>query len=96
MSLTRLLLRAVLGRRLPVTTGELRVGGPSAPVTIRRDKWGVPHVDAAMDDIENAIGASVEGRTLRELVAGEPPDSGAGVKPFETSVTGPRGQERKV
>jgi penicillin amidase len=47
MSLSRLLLRLALGRRLPVTSGELRVRGPSAPVTIRRDKWGVPHIDAA-------------------------------------------------
>lgn len=49
MSLSRLLLRVALGRRLPTTTGELRVRGPSAPVTIRRDKWGVPHIDAETD-----------------------------------------------
>src|SRR5262245_53107903 len=49
MSLTRLLLRAVLGRRLPLAAGELRVSGPSAPITIRRDKWGVPHIDAATE-----------------------------------------------
>jgi penicillin amidase len=49
MSLTRLLLRAILGRRLPVTAGELRVSGPTSPITIRRDKWGVPHVDAASE-----------------------------------------------
>jgi penicillin amidase len=49
MNLPRLLLRAALGRRLPITSGELRVRGPSAPVTIRRDKWGVPHIDAATE-----------------------------------------------
>jgi penicillin amidase len=49
MSLSRLLLRLVLGRRLPITSGELRVGGLAGPVTIRRDKWGVPHVDAGSD-----------------------------------------------
>ncbi|MDB5313118.1 MAG: penicillin acylase family protein [Gemmataceae bacterium] len=49
MSLLRFLLRLALGRRLPVTAGELRVAGPSAPITVRRDKWGVPHIDAATD-----------------------------------------------
>lgn len=49
MSISRFLLRLALGRRLPLTSGELRVAGPSAPVTIRRDKWGVPHIDAASD-----------------------------------------------
>jgi len=46
MSFTRLLLRLVLGRRLPITAGELRVRGPSAPITIRRDQHGIPHIDA--------------------------------------------------
>jgi membrane protein len=39
---------------------------------------GVPHVDAAIDSIEHAIGAALEGRTLRDLVAGEPPGVGEG------------------
>src|SRR5437588_338297 len=57
MSLPRFLLRLTLGRRLPVTSGELRVRGPSAPITIRRDKWGVPHVDAENDaDATFALG----------------------------------------
>jgi len=34
-------------RPLPRTSGELRVDGISAPVRIRRDRWGVPHVRAA-------------------------------------------------
>ena len=46
MSFTHLMLRLLLGRRLPITTGELRVRGPSAAVTIRRDTHGVPHIDA--------------------------------------------------
>jgi penicillin amidase len=37
----------LLRRPLPRTSGELRVGGVSAPVVIRRDRWGVPHVRAA-------------------------------------------------
>jgi penicillin amidase len=45
MNIPRLLLRLLLGRRLPITTGELRIHGPHAPITIRRDKHGVPHAD---------------------------------------------------
>ena len=57
MNLFRLLLRVVLGRRLPITTGELRVPGLAAPITIRRDSWGVPHIDAESDaDAAFAIG----------------------------------------
>src|SRR5262245_55450118 len=44
MSISRLLLRLVLGSRLPITAGELRLRGLSAPVTIRRDGRGVPHI----------------------------------------------------
>ena len=40
------LLRLALGRRLPVASGELRVRGSGAAVTIRRDHNGVPHIDA--------------------------------------------------
>ncbi len=57
MSFSRLLLRLVLGRRLPVTSGELRLHGPVAPITVRRDGWGVPHIDAASDaDAHFAVG----------------------------------------
>src|SRR5579883_489644 len=49
MSLTRFVLRLALGTRLPITSGELRLHGPQAPVTIRRDQWGVPHVDATSE-----------------------------------------------
>jgi penicillin amidase len=42
----RLLLR-LLGRRLPRTSGRLRLSGPQATITIRRDGWGIPHIDAA-------------------------------------------------
>ena len=47
--MTRLLARIALGRRLPVTTGELTLPGLARPVTIRRDRWGVPHIDAECD-----------------------------------------------
>ncbi len=48
--LAPVVLGALLGRRLPITRGRLRVGGLRAPVTIRRDRWGIPHVDATCDD----------------------------------------------
>src|SRR5579875_1935584 len=41
----RLLLR-LLGRRLPQTQGTLRVPGLQAQVRIRRDRWGIPHIEA--------------------------------------------------
>jgi penicillin amidase len=57
MNLPRLLLRLALGRRLPTTSGELRVKGPRAAVTVRRDGYGVPHVEAETDhDAAFAIG----------------------------------------
>ena len=37
----------LLGRRLPRTSGRVTVAGPGDRVTIRRDAWGIPHVDAA-------------------------------------------------
>ena len=50
MNLARRLLRVLLGRRLPITSGELRVAGISRPVLIRRDRFGVPYVEAETDD----------------------------------------------
>jgi penicillin G amidase len=41
----RLILQ-LLGRRLPRTSGHLRLDGPRGPIRIRRDEHGVPHVDA--------------------------------------------------
>jgi len=49
MNLVRAAFRLFFGQRLPTHTGELRVEGVSAPVTIRRDRYGVPHVDAACE-----------------------------------------------
>lgn len=57
MSISRFLLRLALGRRLPIASGELRVRGVSAPVTIRRDTFGVPHIDASTEtDAHFALG----------------------------------------
>lgn len=36
-----------LGRRLPHTQGTLEVSGPQEPLTIKRDSWGIPHIEAA-------------------------------------------------
>ena len=44
----RMLLRG-LGRRAPRTAGELRVPGLSDSVTIARDRWGIPHIEATTD-----------------------------------------------
>ncbi len=49
MSVRRLLFRLALGRRLPVSSGELTVRGPRAPLTVRRDANGVPHIEAQSD-----------------------------------------------
>lgn len=49
MRLAPLLFGAVLGRRLPVTTGSVAVEGLSRPLTIRRDRWSIPHIDAQTD-----------------------------------------------
>jgi len=40
-------LRTVTISALPALDGDLRVAGLSAPVTVRRDAHGVPHIDAA-------------------------------------------------
>ncbi|MCI0440676.1 MAG: penicillin acylase family protein, partial [Chloroflexi bacterium] len=46
----RLLFRLLLGRRLPITSGALMVGGISAPVTIRRDAYAIPYIEAQTDE----------------------------------------------
>jgi penicillin amidase len=44
-------------RRLPVTRGTLTVDGLRGPVTVGRDRLGVPHVDAgSMEDAAYAMG----------------------------------------
>ena len=49
MNLLRLALRVFLGKRLPVTQGEITVPGLDSPVSIRRDKHGIPLITAATD-----------------------------------------------
>jgi penicillin amidase len=50
MRLPQALFRLLLGRRLPVTSGTLRVSGCHEPVTIRRDAYGIPHIEASSDE----------------------------------------------
>ena len=53
--MTRALLRLVLGVRLPVTQGLLEVSGANGPVTIRRDRYGIPMVEAG-DELDVFFG----------------------------------------
>ncbi|HKO33074.1 MAG TPA: penicillin acylase family protein, partial [Candidatus Limnocylindria bacterium] len=39
----------LLGRRLPRTSGTLRVSGIHDALRIRRDAWGIPHIDASSE-----------------------------------------------
>jgi penicillin amidase len=49
-TIPRFLLRLLLGRRLPATSGSLAVAGLRQGLTIRRDAWGIPHIDAQTED----------------------------------------------
>jgi penicillin amidase len=40
----------LLGRRLPLHAGAARVAGTQGRVRIRRDGWGIPHIDAASEE----------------------------------------------
>ena len=44
--LQRALFRLVLGSRLPVTGGTLEVSGLRGPVSIGRDRYGIPFIEA--------------------------------------------------
>lgn len=43
-------LRGILGRRLPVHHGQMIVAGLRQSIVIRRDRWGIPHIEANHDD----------------------------------------------
>ncbi len=49
MNLRTRLLKRLLGARLPQTRGTLILPGPHAPVTIRRDRYGIPYIEAQDD-----------------------------------------------
>ncbi|MBM3934021.1 MAG: penicillin acylase family protein [SAR202 cluster bacterium] len=50
MNVARLLFRAALGTRLPVTSGAISVSGLSGEVRVRRDSYGIPYIEAETDD----------------------------------------------
>ena len=50
MNIPRLALRLLLGRRLPITAGDLVVAGISRPVAIGRDSFGIPYIEAETDE----------------------------------------------
>lgn len=49
MSVWRMLFGVLLGRRLPRVDGRIGVAGVADQVVIRRDGWGVPHIEAASE-----------------------------------------------
>jgi penicillin amidase len=49
MNLLRAILRMTLGKRLPITSGDLHVDGIESPVAIRRDRYGIPMIEAATE-----------------------------------------------
>ena len=50
MPLLKSALRLALGQRLPTVDGTVRLHGIAGPVTIRRDQWAIPHIEAANDE----------------------------------------------
>jgi penicillin amidase len=71
-------LRHAMDAQLPQLDGEIEVTGLSAPVTVRRDAQGVPHIEAAnLDDLLEAQGYVTAQDRLwqmdmaRRLAAGE-------------------------
>ena len=54
-SLRRTLFRLLLGSRLPITRGTLEVQGPGGAITIRRDRHGIPMIEAE-DELDAFFG----------------------------------------
>jgi len=50
MNLLRSITRTLLGRRLPLTEGSLEVSAINRPVLIRRDRYGIPYIEAQSDE----------------------------------------------
>ena len=50
MSVPRWLFRLALGRRLPTVSGEITVPGAGSAVTVRRDRYGIPYIEAKNDE----------------------------------------------
>ena len=54
-ALNRALFRLLLGSRLPVTSGVMELDGPVGPITLRRDRNGVPMIEAG-DELDVFFG----------------------------------------
>src|SRR5512145_2278119 len=50
MNLFKSIFSLLLGRRLPITSGTLKVAGIRQPVVIRRDSYGIAYIEAENDD----------------------------------------------
>ena len=50
MNVPRWLFRFALGRRMPTISGEIEAPGAKSAVTIRRDRYGIPYIEAASDE----------------------------------------------
>jgi penicillin amidase len=50
MNIPKLVFRLLLGRRLPIVTGELESSGINRPVKIRRDRHNIPYVEAEEEE----------------------------------------------
>jgi len=50
VNIPRFIFRLLLGKRLPITSGTLKVPGISGPILIRRDQYGIPYIEAENDD----------------------------------------------
>lgn len=46
MKLARNIMRLLMGKRLPRTSGEVTVEGNEGDVVIHRDRWGIPYIEA--------------------------------------------------
>jgi penicillin amidase len=50
VNIARLLFRSLLGERLPILSGTLKVPGTTSPILIRRDPYGIPYIKAEGED----------------------------------------------
>ena len=62
MSLRKLIFRAIFGARLPYSRGSLLIPGLDKPVTIRRDKYGIPCIEAETEHDAHFATGFVQGQ----------------------------------
>ena len=49
VNMLKLLFGGLFGTRRPITKGTIQISGPNRDIKIRRDRFGVPHINAATD-----------------------------------------------